>query len=136
MNKAIIIGNVGKDPEIKKFDNGGQVASFSLATTARWRNKEGEKQERTEWHNVIVNGKLSEIAEKYIAKGSQVLIEGEIRYREYEKEGIKKYFTEIFCTSLELLGSKESGTKPQNTKSEEEHDSFEVNAGNGDDLPF
>lgn len=136
MNKVILLGRVGKDPEVRKFDNGGQVVSFSLATTARWRNKEGEKQERTEWHNVIVNGKLSEIAEKYIAKGSQVLIEGEIRYREYEKEGVKKYITEIFCTSLELLGSKESGTKPQNTKSEEVHDSIEVNTSNDNDLPF
>lgn len=136
MNKVILLGRVGKDPEVRKFDNGGQVVSFSLATTARWRNKEGEKQERTEWHNVVVNGKLSEIAEKYIAKGSQVLIEGEIRYREYEKEGVKKYFTEIFCSSLELLGSKESGAKPQNTEPEEVHDSIEVNTSNDDDLPF
>lgn len=136
MNKAFLIGRVGKDPEVRKFDNGGQVVSFSLATTARWRNKAGKKQERTEWHNIVINGKLSEVAEKYIAKGSQVLIEGEIRYREYEKEGVKKYITEIFCTSLELLGSKESGTKQQNTGAEEAYDNFEVNPDAGGDLPF
>lgn len=120
MNRIILIGRVGQDPAIKKFDNGGQVAQFSLATSSKWKNKEGERQERTEWHNIVISGKLSEVAEKYISKGMQLMIEGEVRYRDYEKDGVKRYFTEIFANSMEMLGSKEksensSQSTPQST---------------------
>ncbi|MDD2286822.1 MAG: single-stranded DNA-binding protein, partial [Paludibacter sp.] len=83
MNKAIIIGNVGKDPEIKKFDN-GQVANLTIATTEKY-TKNGEKVEVTEWHNIVATGKLSEIIEKWVKKGDKILIEGKIRTRSYEK---------------------------------------------------
>ena len=107
MNKAILIGRVGKDPEIKNFDNGGMVAKISLATTSKWKSKEGEKKERTEWHNIVFRGKLAEIAEKYVNKGSHLYIEGEIQYREYTaSDDTKKYITEIMCSSMEMLGSK------------------------------
>ena len=135
MNRAILVGRVGKDPDIKKFDNGGQIASFSLATTARWKNKEGEKQERTEWHNIVISGKLSDIAAKYINKGNQVLIEGEIRYREYEKEGEKKYITEIFCNNLELLSSKEKSESAHTADTHTVMPEIFVSSQE-DDLPF
>ena len=109
MNKVLLIGRVGKNPDIRHFDN-GMVANFSLATTSRWKSKEGEKKERTEWHNIIVNGKLAEIAEKYIVKGMLLSVEGEIRYRSYEPpQGEKKYITEIFATGFEMLSKSENG---------------------------
>lgn len=97
INKATLIGNVGKDPEIKTFQNGGKVAQFSLATTESWKDKaSGEKKTETEWHNIVVkNEGLVGIVEKYIKKGSKLYIEGKLETREYEKDGVKKYVTEI-----------------------------------------
>lgn len=137
INKVILIGRVGKDPDIKTFDNGGQVAQFSLATTSKWKTKEGEKKERTEWHNLVINGKLSEVAEKYIRKGMQLYIEGEIRYREYEKEGVKKYMTEIFCNVFQMLDSKESGQRANTIELPEVTiGAIFTNSPVEDDLPF
>ena len=111
VNKVIIMGNVGRDPAIKTWDNGDLQASFSVATTRRWTSKDGQKQEFTEWHNVVVKEpRLAEIAQKYVSKGSRVFIEGEVATRKYTKDGIEKYVTEIivprFKGVLNLEGNK------------------------------
>ena len=140
MNKLILIGRVGQDPTIKKFDNGGQVAQFTLATTEKWKNKNGEKQEKTEWHSIVISGKLSEVAEKYITKGILLMVEGQVRYREYDKEGSKRYFTEVFANSIEMLDSKNksensSHSTPQSTMPSEPISDLPDRQGE-DDLPF
>jgi single-strand DNA-binding protein len=105
INKVILVGNLGKDPEVRFFDNDKKKASFSLATSETYNNKEGEKITRTEWHNVVLWGRLAEIAEAYLRKGRQVYIEGKISSRSYEdKEGNKRYVTEINGQQMQLLG--------------------------------
>jgi single-strand DNA-binding protein len=112
VNKAIILGHVGNDPEIKTFDNGNKVANFSLATSESWKDKNGEKQEATEWHNIAVFGKLADIVESYVKKGQQLYIEGKIKTRSWDdSDGNKKYMTEIvlngFGDKLDMVGKKE-----------------------------
>lgn len=105
LNKVMLIGNLGRDPELKMTPSGQQVARFSVATTETWRNASGEKQSKTEWHNVVVWGKQAEIAEKFLRKGKQVLVEGRIQYREYtDQAGVKKNATEIRCDNFVMLG--------------------------------
>ena len=105
MNKAILIGNVGKKPEIHKFDN-GTVATFSLATNKTYKNKAGEKVTETTWHNIKFWGKTAEIVEKYVNVGDKLSIIGEIQNRSYEKDGDTKYITEINGSELEMLTPK------------------------------
>ena len=96
VNKVIVIGNIGKDPEIRSFPNGGRVANFSVATSEKWKDKSGEKKERTEWHRVsVMNDALVGVVEKYLKKGSKVYIEGKLETRKYEKNGQDIYTTEI-----------------------------------------
>jgi single-strand DNA-binding protein len=110
MNKVIIIGNVGKDPEVKDIQS-GKVASFSVATSRKWKDKEGNVKDETEWHNVTMFGGIASVAERFISKGSKVAIEGRIRTRSYEdKDGVKRYVTEIIAENLELLSPKAGGT--------------------------
>lgn len=109
VNKVILIGNVGKEPEVRYYDNGGAVANFSLATTERGYTAANGTQvpDRTEWHNIVLWRGLAEIAEKYIHKGSKIYIEGKIRTRSYEdQQGVRKYVTEIWGDNLELLDRK------------------------------
>ena len=106
VNKVILIGNLGKDPEIQNFDKGVKKAAFSLATSETYRNREGVEIEQTEWHNIILWRGLAEVAEKYLKKGSQVYIEGRIRSRSYEKDGQKRYITEIEGETLNMLGNR------------------------------
>ena len=113
LNEVTLIGNVGKDVEVKIFDNGGKIAKFSLATTESYKRKDGEKVENTSWHNVVIRSEpLVNIAQKYIGKGSSVCVKGKVYYRDYEKEGEKRKLTEIvldpFQGQLILLGKKES----------------------------
>jgi single-strand DNA-binding protein len=108
INKVILVGNVGKDPEVRYLDNGVAVANFPLATSETYTAKSGEKVTNTEWHNIVAWRGLAEIAEKYIKKGKQLYIEGKIKTRSYEdKEGVKKYMTEIYADSMQMLGRKE-----------------------------
>lgn len=109
MNKVILIGRVGKDPEVRRLDSGATVATFSLATSKKWTDKAGNKQEKTEWHNIVCWRTLAEVAEKYVTKGSQLAIEGEINYEEYEKDGVKRYSTKITADSFEMIGSRPAG---------------------------
>ncbi len=106
VNKVILIGNLGKDPEVFSFDTGVKKVTFSLATTEIYRNKDGQDVEQTEWHNIVVWRSLADIAEKFLRKGSQVYIEGRIRYRTYEKDGQKKYITDIEADNINMLGSR------------------------------
>ena len=123
VNKVILVGNLGKDPEVKKFDSGIKNASFSLATTEKFKNKAGEQVNNTEWHNIVVWGALSDVAEKYLKKGSQIYLEGKIKTSSWEdKSGSKRYKTEIYADSFTMLGvkdvqsnepKKENATQPE-----------------------
>ena len=107
VNKVILIGNLGRDPEIRYMPSGDAMASLSVATTDSWRDKNGEKQEKTEWHRVAMFGKLAEIAGEYLKKGSQVFIEGRIQTRKWtDKEGQERYSTEIVANEMKMLGGR------------------------------
>jgi single-strand DNA-binding protein len=107
VNKVILIGNLGRDPEIRYMPSGDALATLSVATTDTWKDKSGEKQERTEWHRVSMFGRLAEIAGEYLKKGSQVYIEGRIQTRKYtDKDGAEKYSTEIVASEMKMLGGR------------------------------
>jgi len=120
MNKVILIGNLGRDPELKMTPGGQALARFSVATTETWKNPQGEKQSKTEWHNIVVWGKQAEIAEKYLRKGKQVMIEGRIQYREYtDQAGVKKTACDIRCDNFVMLGRMdEGGARPSSGHSD------------------
>jgi len=106
VNKVILVGNVGRDPEIRHLDNGVAVANFPLATSESYTAKNGEKVTTTEWHNIVLWRGLADVAEKYVTKGRQLYIEGRIRTRSYDdKDGVKKYVTEIYGDVMQMLGS-------------------------------
>lgn len=111
INKCIIIGNLGRDPETRYLPSGEQVTSIAVATTDKWKDKAtGEQKEQTEWHRISFFGKLAEIAGQYLKKGSQVYIEGRLRTRKYtDKEGIDRYATEIIADTMQMLGSRQDG---------------------------
>ncbi len=152
INKVILVGNLGKDPEVRTIQSGAQVAKFSLATSESYTNKEGQKIDSTEWHNIVVWRGLATLAEKYLKKGNRVYIEGKIRYRQYEdKDGVKKYITEIEAAEMMLLdkaptsGGGYTNTNPSyNTGNNDSGTSGSYNTGNvndeappvNDDLPF
>jgi single-strand DNA-binding protein len=108
MNKAILIGRVGKDPEIRQTDN-SKVAKFSMATSEKWKDKQGEQKEDTTWHNVVVWGKLADVVESWVKKGMLLMVSGKIINRSYESDGVTKYITEINCYELEMLSKVDSG---------------------------
>lgn len=150
MNKVILIGNLGRDPELKMTAQGTPVARFSLATTETWKNAQGDKQSKTEWHNVVVWGKQAETAERYLRKGKQVMIEGKIQYREYtDQAGVKKTACDIRCENFVMLGRADEGSRgegqsygsasrPQASESYEDHGAPPAAAGGGydEDIPF
>ena len=108
VNKVILVGNLGKDPEVRSTAGGQQVTTFSLATNRVWRDKNGEKQEKTEWHNIKVWGKQAEIAGRYLTRGKTIYLEGRIETRSYEdkKTGEKRYITEIVCDNFQMIGGR------------------------------
>src|SRR3954452_6028293 len=109
VNKVIIVGNLGRDPEMRTFPSGDRVANVTIATTDKWKDKEsGEMKEATEWHRVVFNGRLAEIAGEYLRKGSQVYVEGSLRTRKWtDKDGIEKFTTEIRADQMQMLGSRQ-----------------------------
>jgi single-strand DNA-binding protein len=110
VNKVILVGNLGKDPEVRFTANGRAVARFPVATSERWTDPDGNRQERTEWHNVVVWGKQAETCGQYLAKGRQVFVEGSIRSRQYDdKDGNKRYITEIVARDVRFLGGSRGG---------------------------
>ena len=134
VNKVILLGNLGKDPEVRRLDDGRGVANFSLATSETYKNKSGEKVTNTEWHNIVLWSPLADIAENYLKKGSQVYIEGRISNRSYEdKDGVKKYISEVVGREITLLGraqSSDSMNTQESTTQNNQESSVE------DDLPF
>ena len=130
VNKVILIGNLGTEPEVKEFQNGTKVANFSLATSERFKDKNGEQQENTEWHNVSVFGKQAEIIEKYVKKGDKLYLEGSIHTRKWQdKEGNDRYTTEIKAYNFTMLGG---GVQKAASKTE----AVLSNDGDEDDLLF
>ena len=135
INKIILVGNLGNDPEVRVGQSGGTFATLSIATSDQWKDKQGEKQERTEWHRVIMFGRLAEIARDYLKKGATVYIEGRIQTRKYNnKSGNERYITEVVGNQLEMLGGRQSeqGTTqmnsappPQNATSNEDMEWFD-----------
>ena len=112
VNKVILIGNLGRDPEVRYMPSGDAVANISIATTETWKDKNGEKQEKTEWHRVAMFGKTAEIAGEYLKKGSQVYIEGRLETRKWtDKEGQERYTTEIRADRMQMLGSRSGGSE-------------------------
>ena len=140
VNKVTLLGRVGKDPVVKHFDNGGAIAEFSLATDDSYKDKQGNKVEQTDWHNIKVTfPKLAEVVEKYVKKGGLLYLEGKIKNRSYDdKDGNKRYVTEIVADSFKMLGGKEDGVKestgvPINERGTSRKSSP---ANADDDLPF
>ena len=141
VNKVMLIGNLGRDPEVRSTPSGQNVASFTLATSRKWKDKDGSRQEQTEWHNIVVWGRLAEVAGQYLVKGKQVFIEGRIQTRSWEdkQSGEKKYRTEIVADNFQMLGSRGEGGMGGGR-----HDSTSADEGHGgsapapddDDIPF
>lgn len=145
VNKVILVGNVGNDPEVKYIKEDVPVAKFSLATSESYKNRDGEKVTNTEWHNIVVWRGLAKVVENYVKKGSKLYIEGKLTHRKFEQDGQTKYFTEIVCKELQMLDSRNSSNTnteapaqintPKETKptvEENDTESFE----DVDDLPF
>lgn len=110
INKVILVGNCGGDPETRYMPSGGAVTNITVATSESWKDKQsGQQQERTEWHRVVFFNKLAEIAGEYLHKGSKVYIEGSLRTRQWEKDGVKRYTTEIVASEMQMLDSRGSG---------------------------
>ncbi|MBH69899.1 MAG: single-stranded DNA-binding protein [Flavobacteriales bacterium] len=141
VNKVILVGNLGKDPEVRYLDSGVAVANFTLATTENYKNKQGERVSQTEWHNIVLWRGLAEVAEKWLKKGSSIYVEGKIRNRKWEdKDGNTRYNTEVLADNMTMLGSRNSSTElnsnvdNSNNSSEKLLNSNELD--NSDDLPF
>ncbi len=136
VNKVILVGNVGTDPELRYTPSGKAVANFSLATNEQWTNKDGGKEERTEWHRVVAWGRLGEICGEYLSKGSQVYIDGKIQTRAWEdKDGNKRYTTEIIAQTMQMLGGT-SRKEGEASSPEERHPVEEPISIPDDDIPF
>ncbi len=129
LNKALIIGNLGKDPEVRFTPGGQAVARFPVATSEVFNDRDGQRQERTEWHNVVVWGKQAETCGQYLAKGRQVFLEGSIRTRQYDdKDGNKRYMTEVVAQRVQFLGGRGGGAGAEGPRGG-------MGAGGGEDMP-
>jgi len=131
LNKVQLIGRLGKDPEVRHLDSGMTVSNFSIATSESYTNKQGEKVEQTEWHNIVAWGKLAEIIEKWVTKGMLIYIEGKLKTRKWEKDGQTHYATEIFADSMQMLSKSEPKEQSQPAQQNSEPSEPE-----GNDLPF
>jgi single-strand DNA-binding protein len=121
VNKAIIVGTLGQDPDVKHTANGNAVVNISVATNESWKDKTtGQQVEKTEWHRIVIFGKLAEIAAQYLKKGSQVYFEGKIQTRTWDKEGVKMYTTEIVANEMQMLGGKSESSAPAQRQPQQE----------------
>ena len=141
VNKVILVGRLGTDPEVKTVSNGNTVTRLSLATSEQWTDKEGQKQERTEWHRVVVWGKLAELCGRYLTKGRQVYVEGRLQTRSWEDpQGQKKYTTEVVANTVQFLGatSAGAGATSHSTGNEHQFDQFgpEPSFDSSEEIPF
>lgn len=136
VNKVILLGNVGKDPEIQHLEGGVSVARFPVATTESYKDKNGNKIDQTEWHNIVAWRGLADVTEKIVHKGSQLYIEGRLRTRQWEdKEKNKRYTTEIVADVITVTGGRKTDGTPLSTDTNTPS-SFDLNANDGNDLPF
>lgn len=141
LNKVILLGNLGKDPELRTTQSGNNVVNFSMATTEKWKGKDGLKQEKTEWHNIVLWGRTAEVANQYLKKGSSVLIEGKLQTRSWDdKDGNRRYTTEVVGNNLVMVGSRkdEGATRQADTDSVDTSGFNEPSQGEAvaADLPF
>lgn len=137
VNKVIVIGRLGSDPEVKTISTGNTVARLSVATSDQWTDKEGQKQERTEWHRVVVWGKLAELCGKYLSKGRQVYLEGRLQTRSWEdQQGVKKYTTEIIAQTVQFLGGGQSQTSSQDSGFSGQDFGPEPSFDSSEEIPF
>lgn len=141
LNKALVIGNLGTDPEVRSTNTGTRVATLSVATSRRWTSRSGEQQEKTEWHRIVCWDKMAEICERYLKKGDRVYIEGRIEYRQWEgQDGQTRYTTEIRAMEMIMLGSgagRDTYSQGQPAGSRSDYEDFSNDALAGDDdLPF
>lgn len=144
INKVILVGNLGKDPEVRHLEGGAVVAKFPLATSESYKTKDGQRVDQTEWHNVVMWRGLAESAEKYLRKGSLVYVEGKIRTRNWDdKEGNKRYATEIIADTMTMLSGRKNddhqsghGASENKPTPHEESPSHEIPGNTGDDLPY
>jgi single-strand DNA-binding protein len=134
VNKVILIGNLGKDPEVRHLDGGATVANFPIATTETYKDSAGNRKEQTEWHNIVLWRSLAEVAEKYLRKGTQIYLEGKLRTRSWDdKEGNKRYTTEVVGETFTILSKKPADT---NNTSGNSQTNTTTDAGDSGDLPF
>jgi single-strand DNA-binding protein len=142
VNKVIIIGNLGKDPEVRYMPNGDAVTNITVATTETWKDKSGERQEKTEWHRIVFYRKQAETAGEYLKKGAQVYIEGKIETKKWtDKQGVERYTTEIIASDMRMLGKKPEGSGDQGKSYNSESRAPKEKTGGGfddmdDDIPF
>jgi single-strand DNA-binding protein len=144
VNKVILVGNLGRDPEVRSLPSGQPVANFSVATSRRWKDRDGNKQEATEWHNVVCYGRQAEVAGQYLTKGKQIYVEGRIQTRSWDDKstGEKKYRTEIICDNFQMLGSAPGGGRGGSAQAAPDFDSepsyggAPAPGGEDDDIPF
>lgn len=137
VNKAIVVGNLGRDAEVRYTPTGAAVASFSIATTENWTSKDGQKQEQTEWHKIVLWGKSAESLQPYLTKGKQIYVEGRLQTRQWEKDGQKHYTTEIKADKVVLLGGAGRGGERADRGGEPAIDSSREPAPlTDDDIPF
>ncbi len=142
VNKVILVGNVGNEPECRTMPNGNSVANISVATSETWKDKNtSEQQERTEWHRVVFFNRLAEIVEQYVKKGSKLYIEGRLQTRSWEQDGIKRYTTEIVANEMQMLdsrgGTNQEGFGDQATATQTPQQAAPANFDNfDDDIPF
>lgn len=143
LNRVTLIGNLGKDPEVRYMPNGDAVANVTIATTDVWKDKDGQKQEKTEWHRVTFYRKLAEVVGEYLKKGRQVWVEGRLETRKWtDKAGVERYTTEIIANDMKMLGGKPSGDREEyQAPAQSEKKQKAVPAGGGfddmeDDIPF
>lgn len=135
VNKVILIGSLGRDPEVRYMPNGEAVANFSIATTDTWKDKSGAKQERTEWHNIVMYRRLAEIAGEYLKKGRPVYIEGRLQTRKWQtKEGQDRYTTEIIADQMQMLGTGQ-GSSSSNDGSQNDNSDSQGGSGNQNAQP-
>ena len=148
INKVILVGNLGKDPEVRSTPGGQRVANFSLATSRAWTSQDGQKQEKTEWHSIVAWGKLADICERYLTKGKQIYVEGRLETRSWQdkESGQTKYRTEVICETMQMLGragadrNGEGGYEPPSRGGAPDESYAPAGGGGGpapdDDLPF
>jgi single-strand DNA-binding protein len=137
INKALLIGNLGQDPELKYMPTGDAVCNFTIATTESWKDRDGNQKERTEWHRIVAYRRLAEICGEYLKKGKLVYIEGKIQTRSWEdKDGVKKYVTEIVADQMKMLGRRDEASSESFSPPQKSEPAPPASSNDEDDLPF